>query len=39
MLERYAIIKEDFYFVIMCLVLFLGLNGLEHIYYLRKGEA
>lgn len=39
MLERNVIIKEDFYFVVMCLVLFLGLRGLRNIYNLRKGEA
>ena len=28
-----------FYFVVMCLVLFLGLRGHEHLQCLRKGEA
>lgn len=41
MLERNAIRKEDFffYFVVMCLVLFLGLRVHEHLQCLRKGEA
>ena len=39
MLERNAIRKEDFCSVVMCLALFLGLRGLEHIQCLRKGEA
>lgn len=39
MLERNAIMKEHFCFVVMCLVLFLELRVPEHIYYLWKREA